>query len=267
MFNLKGKVAAVFAANGAIASEVAKSLAKQGATVYLSGRNDAALKALALEIENSGGAAYTALVDALNEDQINGQFQHIVKREGKIDIVFNGIGLRADEGGYAIPSTLLPLATFMRPLEQIVGSQFLTARAGAQFMAETNTEGTILMLTASLSRIKAPCMAGITAACAAIEGLTRVLAAEFGQLGIRVLCMNPTALPETRTIQETAAAQAAGMNAPIEAVIENMGQGSLLGKMPTTKDVGALAAFLVSDTGALLNSHVVDVDYGTASVI
>jgi enoyl-[acyl-carrier-protein] reductase (NADH) len=42
---------------------------------------------------------------------------------------------------------------------------------------------------------------------------------------------------------------------------------SLLGKRLTLKDTAETAAFLVSDAGAVFNSHIVDVDFGTMSVI
>ncbi|MEL6821043.1 MAG: SDR family oxidoreductase, partial [Calditrichota bacterium] len=159
------------------------------------------------------------------------------------------------------------LEDFMRPLEVHLGSQFLTSRHAAKAMMDSQSTGTIITLTASLSRIKTPFMTGITAACTAIEGMTRSLAAEFGRTGIRVICVNPTALIETRTIRETTEANAKTAGLPAEQFAEMMQQGYLLGKSPTTKDIGQLVAFLASDAGALLNSHVIDADFGTANVI
>lgn len=109
-------------------------------------------------------------------------------------------------------------------------------------------------------------MAGVTAACTAIEGLTRVMASEFGRAGIKVICINPTAMAETRTIQETSAANAKAMGISIEE-FSKMQMPSLLGKPFTLKDMANAAAFLVSDAGAVFNSHIVDVDFGTMSVI
>lgn len=264
---LQNKVAAIFAANGAIAREVAIEMAKEGALVYVSGRNLSEVKSLSDEINSNGDFAKPFQVDATNENEIENFLQQIVEEEGKLDIVFNGIGIRAEEGGYGTPATALPFETFMKPLETILGSQFLTARIGAKFMQKTESKGTILMLTASLSRLKAPFMSGITAACTGIEGLTRVLASEFGMSGIKVTCINPTAMPDTRTIQETTAQNAKTMGIPAEVMAEQMPNSSLLKSTLSTKDTAKVAAFLVSDAGAALNSHIVDVDFGTASVI
>lgn len=267
MSNLKNKVAVVFAASGAIAGAVTKSLAEHGAKVYASARNINELEQLINEINKSGGNAQAAKVDAMNEMEIDDYLKKIVLAEGKIDILFNGIGIRPGSNGYGSPSVMLSFEHFMEPLRVHVGSQFLTSRLAARYMMETKTPGTIITLTASLSRLKIPFMAGISSACTAIEGLTRVLAAEFGPHGIKVICLNPTALQETRTIQETTNAVAKTMGVTIEQYNEMAAQRHLLGKGPSLQQVGELAAFMASDAGAILNSHIIDADYGTMSVI
>ncbi len=267
MNNLSNKTAVVFAASGAIGGAVAKAWAGEGAKIYVSGRDSAAVETLAEEIKAAGGWAEGGRVDAMNEGEIDEYFGRIAAENGRLDAVFNGIGIRVGEGGYGIPTTHLSFEQFLEPLRVHVGSQFLTSRIAAKYMVETNTPGTILTLTASLSRLKVPFMAGISAACAAIEGLTRTMAAEFGSFGIRVICLNPTALSETRTIIETNAANAKTIGIPPEALGEMQSQSGLLPKSTTLYDVGQLAAFLVSDAGAILNSHVIDADFGNRSVI
>jgi NAD(P)-dependent dehydrogenase (short-subunit alcohol dehydrogenase family) len=268
MTNLRNKVAVVFAASGAIASAVAVALAENGAKVYVSAKSLTTVQQLAEQISQKGGWASATVIDAMNEVAIDNYLQQVVKEEGKLDIVFNGIGIRPIESDYGVSTTQLSFAQFMKPVQVHLGSQFLTSRVAAKYMLQTNSTGTILTLTASLSRLKFPFMAGITAACAAIEGLTRVMAAEFGGAGIKVICINPTAMAETRTIQETSIANAKAMGIPIEefAAMQNR-NASLLGKPLTIKDMANAAAFLVSDAGAVLNSHIVDVDFGTGNVI
>lgn len=267
MLKLDKKIAVVFAANGAIAGAVCKSLAAHGAKVYATGRNIEKVSLVVDSINAGGGSAIAREVDALDEDGIDACFQEIVGLEGKVDIVFNGIGVKPRDAMYGAPSVALKFGHFMEPLRVHVGSQFLTARAAAQYMMQTKSSGSIIMLTASLSRLKIPFMAGVTSACSAIEGLTRVLAAEFGQFGIRVSCVNPTALPETRTIQETTLAMAHTMGVTVEQYQALAGQRFLLGAGPSLHHIGELVAFMASDDGAVLNSHIIDADCGTMSVI
>lgn len=264
---LENKTAAVFAASGAIAGAVAKDFARQGAYTFVSARKLEQAEEVAAAIRAAGGKAEAAQVDALDEGQITAWLQGIVAQTGRLDVVFNGIGLRPIQHGYGLPALKLSFDQFMEPIRVHAGSQFLTSRVAAGFMAKLPEKGTILLLTASLSRLKMPFMAGVTASCTAIEGLTRVLASEFGPMGIRVLCMNPTAMPETRTIQETGAATAATAGISPEVMAASMGQGYLLGRGPQLGEVAQLASFLASDAGAILNSHIIDADRGSANVI
>jgi NAD(P)-dependent dehydrogenase (short-subunit alcohol dehydrogenase family) len=100
MAYLSGKVAAIFAAGGAISGAVAKSIAAHGAKVYLSGRDLHVLQALAQTITEAGGQAEVAHVDALHEGEIDAFLQRIVTENGRLDIVFNGIGVRPSESDY-----------------------------------------------------------------------------------------------------------------------------------------------------------------------
>ncbi|MEO0468698.1 MAG: SDR family oxidoreductase [Bacteroidota bacterium] len=267
MKQLQDKVVAIFAANGAIAQQVAMSMASEGAKVYVSGRNLAATENLAHQIKEAGGWAEAHQVDALSEAEIDAFLTNVIRENARLDVVFNGIGIRALEGAYGQPSVQLSFDNFLKPITHHLGSQFLTSRIAARHMMASQSQGTILTLTASLSRIKTPFMAGITAACSGIEGLTRSLAAEYGRAGIKVICLNPTALPETRTIRETNAANAQTAGIPADQFAEMLKQGFLLGRGPSVRDIGQLAAFLATDTGALFNSHIVDADCGTMNVI
>ena len=187
MQNLKNKVAVVFAASGDIAGAVARSISQHGAKVYVTARNLNAVNALAEEIKANGGIAEAAKVDTLNETEIDSFLKRVVTDNGKLDIVFNGIGASYDEMGGRPATTEATFAQFMAPIEKICGSQFLTSRVAAKYMIQTQTEGTVLLLTAALSRSKFPNLAGITAASAAIEGLARAMAAEWGGNSIKVI--------------------------------------------------------------------------------
>lgn len=267
MQNLKDKVAVVFAASGDIAGAVAQSFSEHGAKVYVTARNLDAVKALAQEIKAKGGVAEAAKVDALNETEIDNFLQKVISTNGKLDIIFNGIGADYSEMGGRPPTTEVTFGQFMAPMEKICGSQFLTSRVAAKYMIQTESRGTILLLTAALSRSKLSNVAGITAASAAIEGLTRVMAAEWGGDAIKVICICPGALMETKRISGwiEAAAQQYGM--PTEQLVAQYKSFDILKTSPTLKQVGETAAFLASETGVAFNSHIVDVDCGKLNIL
>ena len=267
MQNLKDKVAVVFAASGEIAGAVARSFSAHGAKVYVTARNLAAVKALAQEIKSSGGKAEAAKVDALNEAEIDSCLKKVIADNGKLDIVFNGIAVEYSEMGGRPLTTEATFEQFMAPMEKICGSQFLTSRVAAKYMIQTQSEGTILLLTAQLSRSKIPNLAGMTAACAGVEGLTRVMAAEWGKDGIKVTCICSGALMETERISGWIDSSAKQYGIPREQLVAQYKAFDILKTSPTLKQVGETAAFLVSETGVAFNSHIVDVDCGKLNIL
>lgn len=267
MQNLKDKVAVVFAASGDIAAAVVQSFSHHGAKVYVTARNFDAVNLLAEEIKANGGPVEAAKVDALNETEIDNFLKKVVAENGRLDVVFNGIGASYSEMGGRPPTMVATFEQFMAPIEKICGSQFLTSRVAAKYMMQTQSEGTILLLTAALSRSKLSHVAGMTAASAAVEGLTRAMAAEWGGDGIKVICICPGALMETKRISGWIDAAAQQHGIPSEHLITQYKAFDILKTSPTLRQVGETAAFLASETGVVFNSHVVDVDCGKLNIL
>ena len=264
---LKNKVAVVFAASGEIAGEIARSFAQHGAKVYVTGRNLTAVKALAEEIKAGGGRAEAGKVDALNETEIDTYLQKVVADNGKLDLVFNGIGSYYRDAGSGMPSTTVTFEQFLHPLQRICGSQFLTSRVAARHMIQSGSQGTILLFNASMAKTKTPNMAGFASACAAIEGLTRVMAAEFGKHGIRVTCICSSAIYESHKILEMISDFSQHLGVSTEDMTAQYKKFDILGSGPTLKQVAETAAFLASENGTVFNSHIVDVDCGKFNVL
>lgn len=257
---LEDKVAAVFAAGGEVGSSVSRVLAREGAAVFLSGRRLAPVESLAKEIRDSGGVAYAAEVDALDEQAVDSYLEKdVVGRAGRVDIVFNAIGVQPVDAGYGTPCTKIPYDRFLLPIATHVGSQFLTSRLAAKHM-QAQKSGVILMLSASVSTDTRPFMANITAACAAIEGMSRSLAAELGRSGIRVVCIRPRAMAETRTIRQTYEANARTLGIEPEAFARAVRDAAPPGRPATTLgDMAEMAAFLASNKAGTLGGRAVEV--------
>jgi NAD(P)-dependent dehydrogenase (short-subunit alcohol dehydrogenase family) len=264
---LKDKVAVVFAASGEIAGAVARSFARNGAKLYVTARNLDAVKVLAHEIKADGGRAEHAKVDASEEGEIDSFLKKVISDEGKLDVVFNGIGVSYSEMGGRPPTTAASFEQFMAPMVKICGSQFLTSRVAAKYMIKTRSEGTILLHTAALSRSKFPNLAGITAASAAVEGMTRVMAAEWGGDGIKVICICSGAIMETKRISGWIESSAKHLGIPSEQMIAQYKAFDILKTSPTLKQVGGTAVFLASEIGTAFNSHIVDVDCGKLNIL
>lgn len=228
--------AIVYAATGAIATGVARALGHAGATVWLAGRDDR-VHTLAATLATAGIDAHAHIVDATDAGAVSEHLDTVREAAGRIDSVFNGIGGPPAELQYPRAAAEMTVADLLTPIERIVGSQFLTAQQAARHMADQG-HGAIVTLSATLSGMTAPHMAGITAACGAVESMTRALAGEFGPAGIRVNCVRGSAMPETRTIQHTSAEQAAILGQPMTFAPPP------LGRPTTVADTAATATFL-----------------------
>jgi NADP-dependent 3-hydroxy acid dehydrogenase YdfG len=91
--SLDGKNAVIYGAAGAVGCAVARTFARCGARVFLTGRDIGALDALAKEISGAGGVAEAARVDALDEDAVARHLDGVVQKAGTIDVSFNAVGI------------------------------------------------------------------------------------------------------------------------------------------------------------------------------
>jgi 3-oxoacyl-[acyl-carrier protein] reductase len=256
--SLAGKRAVVFGAGGQVGGAVAGELANRGAELFLSGLSTADVEPLAKEIQEQGGTAHVAAVNALDEKDVIAYFDNIVKTVGGFDIIFNAMGPQSKDFGNASDIMRLPLEKFMLPLTTVVPSQFITARAGASHLKQQGS-GVIIMLTATASRDKSPNTAPIGATFAATEALVRSLANDFGSSGVRVVGIRSSGMIETRTLQQAFDNLAKDAGITQEQAVDGFLQNTLTNYAPTLADTARIAAFLASDdaksiTGAVINA-------------
>lgn len=77
---LENKNAVIYGATGAVGAAVASAFAREGARVFLTGRNPYDLNRIAEEIRAVGGAAETAEVDVLDERAVTSHLDGVVDR-------------------------------------------------------------------------------------------------------------------------------------------------------------------------------------------
>ena len=146
---LENRSAIIHGAGGAIGGAVAHAFAREGAKVYLSGRNLGSIQAVAKDIIAAGGLAEAVQVDALDEQAVDRHTADVAEKAGGIDVCFNAIGFPAVQG---TPLTELALEDFTFPITTWTSTQFLTARAAARHMA-AKRKGVILTISASPARL------------------------------------------------------------------------------------------------------------------
>jgi NAD(P)-dependent dehydrogenase (short-subunit alcohol dehydrogenase family) len=253
---LENKTAVIYGAGGAIGGAAARAFAREGARLFLTGRDVAKLDAVAEAVVAAGGVAETAQVDALDEQAVE---EHVASA-GRVDISFNAIG--PGPTPHRLPLTELAGDAFARPIAFYTRANFITATAAARRMSGQGS-GVIVTLTAVPGRMPANLIGGSAPAWAAVEAFSRSLALEVGPAGIRVVCLRSHAIPETPLIEENfaTAGRAAGVTpAQFQAVVE---QGTLLKRLPTLAEVADTAAFIASDRAGAMTATVVNVSAGS----
>jgi len=253
---LENKSAVVYGAGGAIGGAVARAFAREGARVFLAGRTVAKLEKVAGEIRSAGGETETAQVDALDEGEVEGYIGAVVEMVGGVDISFNAISIRDVQ---LTPIVGMSREDFMSPVVTGVTTHLLTARAAARRMAERGS-GVILTLSASAVRAHVPgvYVGGFGVACAAIEALTKQLAAELGPDGIRANCLRLEGIPESWE-----GASTDDWSGPPAEIERHIKARSPLGRATTLADVGNAAAFLASGKAAATTGTVLNLTSGT----
>ncbi len=259
---LENKNAVVYGAGGAIGGAVARAFAKEGATVFLTGRKRLKLDALANEIIDAGGKVHVSQVDALDENAISDHLDMIVNEFGRVDISFNAIGI-PQTGIQGIPLLQLSSDNFILPVTTYTKSHFLTGREAAKRMVEKQS-GVIIMLTATPSRLAAPLVGGMASAWSALESLTRTMAGELSSMGVRVICLRADGMPETDTITEVYGLHAAGAGMPSHLEFQTLMESiTLLKRLPKLSEVAHVASFLASDYASAMTGTTVNVSCGS----
>lgn len=153
---LKDKVAVIYGAGGAVGGATARAFAREGATVFLAGRTEAKLAAVAKDIAAAGGWAQVAPVDALDKGSVDRHAAEIVGKAGRIDISFNAIDLGDAQGAALVK---IEEGHFALPIVTAIRTHFLTATAAARHMIPAG-RGVILAITAQAGKTPFPDSAG-----------------------------------------------------------------------------------------------------------
>jgi 3-oxoacyl-[acyl-carrier protein] reductase len=246
MMLLENKVAVIYGAGGPIGGAVARAFAGQGARVFLAGRSWAKLDQVANAIRTNGGAAETAVVNALDQQEVDRYVDMVVEQTGQVDISFNLISY----GDVQKPLMEILVEDFLQPIANATRTQFLTTRAAAQHMMKRGS-GVILAFGGDGPQTL-PGLGGFKVALDAIEGLRRQWACELGPYGIRVVTIKTGGIPES--IEDGFPGRAA--------ITASIVEGTLLKRAATLADVGNVAAFLASEQAASLTGTVVNISCG-----
>lgn len=196
MSNLSGRVALVTGASRGIGEAVARRLARDGAAVALTARSGAAVQSVAGEINAAGGKAAAFTCDVADFAQVAATSAAVESELGPVDILINNAGILDPIGAL---HEIDPEA-FMTTQRVNVGGAAASARAVLPGMLARGS-GTVVNISSGAAHNP---LEGWTAYCTSKAGLfmlTRCLARDYGDKGIRVYGFGPGVVDTEMQVQ------------------------------------------------------------------
>ena len=184
-FHLKGRKAIVTGASRGIGRALALGLAHAGATVALTGREEQTLGRVAKEVSRRGGNALVQQLDVTRMDQIRQGINACAHRMEGLDILVNNAGCENVSDSLDVTPELWDAI-----LDTNLKGAFFCAQAGARIMADGGG-GAMVNVCSLTASIGVPTAVPYTSSKSGLLGLTRALAAEWAQKGIRVNAIAP----------------------------------------------------------------------------
>ena len=246
MFSLKGFNALVTGASGGIGRSIAITLARQGATVVLSGTRPEALQETADEIKKNGGVSHSLICNLSDVQSVEELFTKAETQCEKIDIVVNNAGITRD--GLAMR---MKDDDWQAVIDVNLTASFRICRAALKAMMRRRY-GRIINISSIVGVMGNMGQANYCASKAGLIGMSKALAQEGAARGITVNCVAPGFIetPMTNDLPEIVR----------DKMLANIPNGAY-GK---PEDIATAVAFLASAESSYITGQTIHVDGGEA---
>jgi NAD(P)-dependent dehydrogenase (short-subunit alcohol dehydrogenase family) len=248
MLELSGKVAIITGASSGIGRAIAVMFAKHGAAVVLNARQPAALEEVASVISASGGSVAVVPGDAGHAGTHEAAIDVALRRFGGLDIAINNAGVT----GPARPLAELSLTEWDEILRVNLTAAFLGAKSQIPMMLERG--GGSIVFTSSFvgTSVGLPGMAAYGASKAALMGLVKGIAADYGARGIRANALLPGGVDTQMAGNQSQKDWAANLHA--------------MKRIAQPEEIACAALFLASSMASFVTGSALFADGGNAAV-
>ncbi|MFM0432748.1 glucose 1-dehydrogenase [Paraburkholderia aspalathi] len=245
-----GKVALVTGGSTGIGLATAKRLAREGATVFITGRRQAELDAAVSEI---GHGARAIRGDISSAEDLKRVVDTVSAEHQRIDILFANAG-----GGEFSPLGQITEAQFDKYFNINVKGTLQTVQSALPFMRA----GSAIVITGSITSIQGVPAFGVYAATkAALRSFARTWASDLKGRDIRVNVVAPGVVvtPAYKTELKLSDEQ-------IEAYCKEVAETTPLGRVGSTDEIAKAVSFLASDDASYITGIELFVDGGRVQV-
>jgi NAD(P)-dependent dehydrogenase (short-subunit alcohol dehydrogenase family) len=243
--NLKDKTALVTGATSGIGRAIALELARDGASVIVSGRDAARAADTVAAIEREGGSARFVPADLGDLASV----ASLAKEAADVDVLVNNAGIFA-----FLPTAEQDVASFESMFDvNVRGTFFLTAAVAPKMAARGG--GSIVNITTMAAEFGMVGAAAYGASKAALVELTRTWAAEFAANNIRVNAVSPG----PTTTEGTTEAMGHDGVAQVGATVP-------LNRPATAEEIARVVAFAASPRASYVTGAIIAADGGRTAV-
>jgi len=217
-----------------------------GATVYICGRREDVLKATTSELA-SKGPIHSVACDVRQLDAVEQMIEKIWS-EGPLDILVNNAAgnfiARTEELSAGAWNSVIGIV--------LMGTLNCTMTCGRRWLAARH-KGTVLSISATYAPVGSAYVVPSAVSKAGVEALTRSLAVEWGNRGIRMNAIAPGPIPTQGAFSRVLP------HPGLEKIALERNPQHRFG---TVEELANLAAFLVSDGSGYINGEVIRMDGG-----
>jgi 3-oxoacyl-[acyl-carrier protein] reductase len=244
---LKGKVAVITGAGGALGGGTARRLAKEGAAVVIADVKVEATQDAAKEIQQAGGQALGVVCDVSRKSDVEAMIDKAAETFGGVDILVNNAAIYPSR-----PWTEITEEEWDRVFAVNIKGYYLCARAAYPHMKARGSGKIVNISSITFLQGKWDKLLHYVSTKGAVVGFTRALARELGTEGINVNCIAPGAFP---TDAEKIHPDPEGYN---RTVLESQ----MIKRRGTTDDIANAVLFLVSPLSDFITGQTLVVDGG-----
>jgi NAD(P)-dependent dehydrogenase (short-subunit alcohol dehydrogenase family) len=251
---LDGKVAIITGGTSGIGESSAELFVTEGARVVLTGRRKAEGESIAARL---GSSASFLQADATSEADWQKLIRFTLDRHGRIDALFNNAGGPAQTGGIEG----LDVGAFDDSMALLVRSVMLGMKHAAPVMRQQRA-GSIInngSVAAHLAGYSSSMV--YSAAKAAVVHLTRCVAMELGEHGVRVNSISPGAIA-TGILAKALGADAGKADAMAVKIRQIHATAQPIPRAGLADDIAQCACWLASDRSTFVNGEDIVVDGG-----
>lgn len=241
-------VALVTGAGQGIGRAIAEKLAVDGMTLMLTDRDQVALDCVHQSLDATGTNVATLQVDLSDMEAVETLIPAVQKRWGRVDALI----LNAADHGERKSVLHVSTEEWRNVFAVNVFASAALSRAAAEDMA-LRSNGSIVTVGSVQASLPAPSYAAYVSSKAAIGGMTRALAVELAEFGIRVNCVAPGVIATENYAENLKDLAFDSADLPL---------ASLSGRAGTPAQVADVVAFLCSPASEFVTGVTLPVDGG-----